>query len=145
MNFKKSLSALMLIAFVCPCFAGTTSVYFGRNTGSGCTGSGVCQLGATVAGGVTVTFSYVANDGKGNNVLTMSFNFGQGQESGFSIESGATTYTFNGGYTFANATIAQQCGVPVGYSISDGTVAAYYAPTPASGGNCGLVITKPNK
>lgn len=141
MRLRNFLYVIVLIAVLSPdTIAGTASVYFGRNSGSGCTGSGVCQLSAN-GQGVTVNFSFVPNDGNGNNVLTMTFNLEAAQASGFVINTG-TSYTFTAGYTFSDASLARQAGVPTGYSIPDGTVAQYTAPNPASNGNCALVITQ---
>ena len=142
MNLKKLLFVVMLAgAALAPTFSfgASTMVYYGRPSGGGCSGTGICSLGSQVTG-VSTEFSYVANNNSGS-VLTLTFNFTNGQKAGFTPDRSGNTYTFTDGYSFSDAD-ATLCGVPKGYKIPAGYVATYNPAT--NGGSCSLVITQKN-
>jgi hypothetical protein len=119
MKNKISLAVIFFIAgLACmstAAFAGTGRVRFGA--GSGCMGTGICEIGGT--SGATVAFEYYQNiDSAGGSFtkLTMIFNYEAGTTNGFKGNVKGGTYIFTDGYQFNHAS-DQGLGVPRTYSI----------------------------
>ncbi len=145
MHFKTILFvACLAAAILVPgfSFCGGTMVYYGRPSGTGCGGTGVCKMGAN-SPGVFTEFNYVGDDGNGHTVVTMTFKLADGQAAGFIVPQNMQNYIFSKGYTFADPELAKACGVPVLYVIPDGYSAKYTPPSQESDGRCSLTITKP--
>lgn len=127
-------------------FAGSGKVTFGAYTaGQGCSGSGICQIGA--ATGAIVAFTYYENpDTAGGSFtnLTMLVNYEQATMNGFIGSRQGGYYKFTGGYTFDHPG-DRELGVPYDYSIPDGYSCRYDAVD--MNGRIRLIVTqfKPNK